>query len=102
MAQEYYPRRGWNLVPISYAFRPRLRGRLTLRRRTLRRNPEIFGADDSHIRSRYLCQHLRFCTLHGQSPYRFKADRMLPYHSLAGIRVFGAMLSPVYYRRYVT
>jgi len=28
-----------NVVPIDYAFRPRLRGRLTLRRLTLRRNP---------------------------------------------------------------
>ena len=31
------------MVPIDYAFRPRLRGRLTLRRLTLRRNPWTFG-----------------------------------------------------------
>jgi len=31
--------RNINLVPIDYGFRPRLRGRLTLRGLTLRRNP---------------------------------------------------------------
>jgi hypothetical protein len=31
------------LVPIDYAFRPHLRGRLTLRRLALRRNPWTFG-----------------------------------------------------------
>ena len=37
-----------NVVPIDYGFRPRLRGRLTLRRLTLRRNPWTFGGRDSH------------------------------------------------------
>src|SRR6185312_597731 len=32
-----------NVVPIDYGFRPRLRGRLTLRRLALRRNPWTFG-----------------------------------------------------------
>src|ERR1700722_7173680 len=31
-----------NVVPIDYAFRPRLRGRLSLRRLALRRNPWTF------------------------------------------------------------
>ena len=31
------------VVPIDYGFRPRLRGRLTLRRLALRRNPWTFG-----------------------------------------------------------
>ena len=35
--------RNINLVPIGYAFRPRLRGRLTLRGLALRRNPWAFG-----------------------------------------------------------
>ena len=35
--------RNINLVPIDYAFRPRLRGRLTLLRLALSRNPWIFG-----------------------------------------------------------
>ena len=37
-----------NVVPIDYGFRPRLRGRLTLRRLTLRRNPWTFGGSVSH------------------------------------------------------
>ena len=35
--------RNINLISIDYGFRPRLRGRLTLRGLTLRRNPWIFG-----------------------------------------------------------
>ena len=37
-----------NVVPIDYAFRPRLRDRLTLRRLTLRRNPWTFGESVFH------------------------------------------------------
>jgi hypothetical protein len=37
-----------HVVPIDYGFRPRLRGRLTLRRLTLRRNPWTFGGSGSH------------------------------------------------------
>ena len=37
-----------NVVPIAYGFRPRLRGRLTLRGLALRRNPWIFGVRVSH------------------------------------------------------
>ena len=37
-----------NLVPIDYGFRPRLRGRLTLRGLALRRNPWTFGRSVSH------------------------------------------------------
>ena len=40
--------RNINLIPIDYAFRPRLRGRLTLRGLTLRRNPWTFGGIVSH------------------------------------------------------
>ena len=37
-----------NVVPIDYAFRPRLRSRLTLRGLTLRRNPWDFDESVSH------------------------------------------------------
>jgi hypothetical protein len=37
-----------NVVPIRYGFRPRVRGRLTLRRLTLRRNPWTFGGRVFH------------------------------------------------------
>ena len=39
--------RNINRVPIDYAFRPRLRGRLTLRGLALRRNPWTFGGRGS-------------------------------------------------------
>jgi hypothetical protein len=44
-------------VPIAYAFRPRLRGRLTLRGLALRRNPWTSGGSVSHAAWRYSCQH---------------------------------------------
>ncbi len=37
-----------DVVPIDYGFRPRLRGRLTLRGLALRRNPWTFGDSVSH------------------------------------------------------
>ena len=49
--------RNINLVPIHYAFRPRLRGRLTLLRLALSRNPWIFGESVSHTLCRYSCHH---------------------------------------------
>ena len=49
-----------NLVPIDYGFRPRLRGRLTLRGLALRRNPWTFGESVSHTLYRYSCQHSHF------------------------------------------
>jgi hypothetical protein len=47
-------------IPIDYAFRPRLRDRLTLRRLALRRNPWTFGGSVSHTAFRYSCQHSHF------------------------------------------
>ena len=55
------------VVPIDYAFRPRLRGRLTLLRLTLSRNPWTFGDSVSHTVYRYSCQHSRFPYLQGVS-----------------------------------
>ena len=57
-----------NVVPIDYAFRPRLRDRLTLRRLTLRRNPWTFGDTVFHSVCRYSCQHSHFRCL--QEPSR--------------------------------
>ena len=56
-----------NVVPIDYAFRPRLRGRLTLRRLTLRRNPWTFGDSVFHTVCRYSCQHSHFAYLQDAS-----------------------------------
>ena len=52
--------RNINLVPIHYGFRPRVRGRLTLLRLTLSRNPWTFGERVSHPLYRYSCQHSHF------------------------------------------
>ena len=59
--------RNINLVPIDYGFRPRLRGRLTLRGLTLRRNPWIFGDRVFHSINRYSCQHSHFWYLQSLS-----------------------------------
>src|SRR5471032_3000573 len=63
-----------NVVPIDYAFRPRLRDRLTLRRLALRRNPWTFGGSVSHTPFRYSCQHSHFCGL--QEPSRVSLRRL--------------------------
>ena len=52
--------RNINLVPIDYAFRPRLRGRLTLLRLALSRNPWTVGDRVSHPVCRYSCHHSHF------------------------------------------
>ena len=61
-----------NVVPIDYAFRPRLRGRLTLRGLTLRRNPWTFGDSVSHTVCRYSCQHSHFRYLQRTSRLRLR------------------------------
>src|SRR5690606_7715644 len=65
--------RNINLVPIDYGFRPRLRGRLTLRGLALRRNPWTFGESVSHTLCRYSCQHSHFRYL--QDPSRASLRR---------------------------
>src|SRR6202047_54173 len=63
-----------NVVPIDYAFRPRLRDRLHLRRLALRRNPWSFGGSVFHTPFRYSCQHSHFCGL--QEPSRVSLRRL--------------------------
>ena len=70
--------RNINLVPIGYGFRPRLRGRLTLRGITLRRNPWIYGDSVSRTINRYSCQNSRFRYLHHTSQYDFNGLRNAP------------------------
>ncbi len=70
--------RNINLIPITYAFRPRLRGRLTLRGLALRRNPWTFGDRVSHSVCRYSCQHSHFRYLHSLSRDRFTGLRNAP------------------------
>ena len=70
--------RNINLIPIAYAFRPRLRGRLTLRRLALRRNPWTFGEGVSHTLYRYSCQHSHFRYLQTTSRSTFTGLRNAP------------------------
>ena len=70
--------RNINLVAIGYAFRPRLRGRLTLRGLALRRNPWTFGDRVSHPVDRYSCQHSHFRYLQGASRHPFTGLRNAP------------------------
>ena len=67
-----------NPFPIDYGFRPRLRGRLTLRGLTLRRNPWAFGDSVSHTVCRYSCQHSRFRYLQHASQHTFTGLRNAP------------------------
>ena len=67
-----------NVVPIDYAFLPRLRGRLTLLRLTLSRNPWSFGERVSHPLYRYSCQHSRFRYLQHTLRYTFTGLRNAP------------------------
>ena len=83
------------LVPIDYAFRPRLRGRLTLLRLTLSRNPWTFGESVSHTLYRYSCQHSHFRTLHRPSRPGFSAHGTLRYRAYSAPAVSVHGLSPV-------
>jgi hypothetical protein len=89
--------RNVDLVPIDYASRPRLRGRLTLRGLALRRNPWTFGESVSHALCRYSCQHSHSPYLQPSSRSTFAGlgDAPLPLPSL-GARSFGTWLEPRY------
>jgi hypothetical protein len=70
--------RNINRIPIAYGFRPRLRGRLTLRGLALRRNPWTFGERVSHPLCRYSCQHSHFRYLQQTSQFTFAGLRNAP------------------------
>ena len=85
-----------NVVPIDYAFRPHLRGRLTLRRLALRRNPWTFGDTVFHSVCRYSCQHSHFRCL--QEPSRVSLHQPTERSATAHLRAPKASahgLSPV-------
>ena len=87
-----------NLVAIAYAFRPRLRDRLTLGGLTFPRNPKTSGVPVFHRDSRYSGRHNPFGPLHRSFRSGFTGGRMLPYHAarMGGIRSFGTRLEPRY------
>ena len=63
--------RNVDLLSIDYAFRPRLRGRLTLGGFTVPRKPWVCGEQDSHLLYRYSFRHYHFLSVHVSSPSRF-------------------------------
>ena len=72
--------RNINLLSIDYAFRPRLRFRLTPGGRTFPGNPWVFGDQNSHLVFRYSCLHGHLYELHLSSHFGFNAHTTLFYH----------------------
>ena len=87
--------RNINLIPISYDFRPRLRGRLTLRGLPLHRKPWTFGGSVFHTSLRYSCQHSHFRYLQKTLRFSFNGLRNAPLPRVLKkehTRVFGIWL----------
>ena len=93
--------RNVDLLAIAYAFRPRLRIRLTLGGLTFPRKPWASGVPVSHRHYRYSCQHSHFQNLQQSSRSAFTGDwnAPLPIHPTRRSdrsRGFGGMLEPRY------
>ena|SRR5580700_6589264 len=58
----------FNLLPIIYAFQPRLRVRLTQGRRALPWNPWVFGEEDFHFLYRLLMPCI-LTSMHSNAPF---------------------------------
>ena len=88
-----------NPFPIDYAFRPRLRGRLTLGRLPLPRKPSAFGGQVFHLSFRYSYRHPPFRHLQQALQLTFFGIRNAPlplYPLRCTSRDFGARLQPRY------
>ena len=93
-----------NVVPIDYPLRARLRGRLTLLRLALSRNPWNFGDSASHTVNRYSCLHSHFRYLHGRLPFRFNGLRNapLPLSQRLNPKLRCITLAPLHLRRRIS
>ena len=78
----YMQFRNINLLPITYAFRPRLRIRLTLGGWPWPRKPWIFGGGALPSTYRYSCQHNHFLIVHSSLQYCFSPLRTLLYRTI--------------------
>ena len=89
--------RNINLLSIAYAFRPRLRSRLTLSRLALLRNPWAFGGRVSHSPFVTHASILTSQRSTAGSRRRFSALGTLPYHSTQSVKSVASVpcLSPV-------
>jgi hypothetical protein len=84
-----------NPLAIDYAFRPRLRSRLTLSRRTLLRNPWTIGGGDSHPSFVTHAGILTSQTSTAGLRRRFTGQGTLSYRTYkVRTRSFGGMLEP--------
>ncbi len=91
-----------NGFPISYAFPPRLRGRLTLGRLPLPRKPWVYGERVFHPFYRYSCQHNHFPAVHHTFWRGFSPRGTLPYQTAcAESKASAACLAPLHFRRNV-
>src|SRR5690606_7390059 len=102
--QRWY--RNFNLLSFDYAFRPRLRSRLTLSGRTFLRKPWAFGGGDSHPSFRYSYRHSHFQSLQLSLRSTFNADWNAPLppalRQKCGPIASVACLAPLHFRRRVT
>jgi len=73
----------WNInqLSIDYAFRPRLRNRLTPGGRSSPGKPWAFGGPDSHRATCYSYRHSHFRQLHQTLQFNFTVVGTLPYHT---------------------
>ena len=85
-------------LSIAYAYRPRLRIRLTLGGLTWPRKPGVYGERVSHPFYRYSCLHKLFQKLHASLRSRFSAVGILSYHSVESA-VSAPYLAPLHFRR---
>ena len=81
-----------NLLSIDYAFRPRLRSRLTLGGRTFPRKPYPYGGMDFNHTYRYSCLDSHFQSLQPRFHSTFNVIGTLSYHYIAIIHKFGVTL----------
>ena len=93
--------RNINLVPIDYGFRPRLRGRLTLRGLAKRRKPWTFGDSVSHT---VLVTHVSILTSDTSrhprgTPFTGLRNAPLPRAQSAHPQLRYMSLAPVHLRR---
>ena len=95
----------FNLLPITYAFPPRLRGRLTQGRRALPWKPSAFGEEDSHFLYRVLMPCI-LTSMRSTAPCGTASTPILrspttPYKCMTSA-ISVLCFSPVYYRRKVS
>lgn len=89
-----------NTFPISYAFQPRLRGRLTPGRLPLPGKPWVYGERVFHPFYRYSCQHNHFTAVQHAFRHTFSPQRTLPYPTPKGVaKASVPCLAPLHFRR---